>query len=241
VCRHGFNSGEYKADLSSSEDAKKLIEKILSEHKRIDIIVNSISAPVINQSFEKKTWGDFSKHLDLQLKSLVEITHHVLPKMKEQGGGKIINIGTVYVNGETPSGLSDYLTAKYALLGLTKSMAKEFGKYNITVNCVSPSFIKNNFTKQYPEKLSEIIIHQTPLGRLATEKDVAETVLFLASDVADFITGENKLQDFSSATSPALCIPASHQEPKPKIVSNDSSLSNAQALANKYIEKLLWA
>ncbi len=191
VCRHSLNSGEYKADLNSSEEKKNLIDKILNKYKKIDIVVNSISASVENKDFEKKTWSDFTKHLNLQLKASVETTQCILPTMKKHGSGKIINIGTVYVNGETPPGLSDYLTAKYALLGLTKSMAKELGKYNITVNCVSPSFIKNNFTKQYPEKLSEIITHQTPLGRLATEKDIAGTVLFLASEAADFITGEN--------------------------------------------------
>jgi len=95
------------------------------------------------------------------------------------------------VDGKIPGGLSDYVTAKYAMLGLTKSLAKELGKYNITVNAVSPGFIENNFTKMVPEKAKEIIIRETPVGRLAKEQDVVEAVLFLASEKSPFISGVN--------------------------------------------------
>jgi NAD(P)-dependent dehydrogenase (short-subunit alcohol dehydrogenase family) len=111
--------------------------------------------------------------------------------MKQQKKGRIINILTSYTIGSPPSSLSDYVTSKYAVLGLTKSLARELGKYNITVNAVSPGFIKNKFTKNIPEKFSEILISQTPLGRLTTTADIAKIVLFLCSDEADFITGEN--------------------------------------------------
>ncbi len=190
VCCHG-QTGDYSADLRNSTETSQLIEKIIGKYGFIDVIVNSVSNLANIASFEKKDWTDFIGHLEIQLKSCVETSKLVLPYMKKRGSGKIINILSSYIIGGPPSNLSDYITAKYALLGLTKALAKELGRFNINVNAISPSFIKNSFTKDVPEKLSEILISQTPLGRLATTKDVADAVLFLASDKASFINGEN--------------------------------------------------
>ncbi|MEK7629060.1 MAG: SDR family oxidoreductase [Patescibacteria group bacterium] len=190
VCCHG-QTGGYSADLRNSTETTQLIEKIIGKYGFIDVIVNSVSNLANIASFEKKDWADFIGHLEIQLKSCVETTKLVLPYMKKRGNGKIINILSSYTIGSPPSSLSDYVTAKYALLGLTKALAKELGRFNINVNAVSPSFIKNSFTKNIPEKLDEILISQTPMGRLTTEKDVANTVLFLASEKANFISGEN--------------------------------------------------
>jgi len=187
VYRHGLNKGEYKADVHKREDVEQLIQKCGG----IDVLVNAVSAPLTIVRFEKKEWSDFFNHLNTQLKAAVETSHLVIPFMREQNKGRIIHILTMSVDGKTPSHLSDYLTAKYALWGLTKALAKELGRYNITVNAVSPGFIENTFTQGFPSKLKEIAIHETPLGRLTTEQDVADVVLFLASDKGQFITGEN--------------------------------------------------
>ena len=140
---------------------------------------------------EKKNWKDFAGQLEVQLKSVVDTSVLVIPIMKSQGGGRIVNILTSYVVSHVPAGLSDYVTAKYAVLGLTKSMAVELGKYNITVNAVSPSFLRGKFNKDIPEKLDEFIIANTPLKRLVEPKDIANVVAFLISDEAGYITGEN--------------------------------------------------
>lgn len=190
VCRHG-HSGKYAADLMNDGDINALVDKVLVDYKRVDIMVNAASHPVKINSFDKKTWPDFEDHFQVQLKGGFGVIQKLLPGMKANKSGRIINILTSYTIGQPPSGLSDYITAKYALLGLTKSLAKELGKYNITVNAVSPGFIKNKFTKNVPEKFAEILISQTPLGRLTTAADVARVVGFLCSDDADFITGEN--------------------------------------------------
>lgn len=190
VYRHGLN-GEYAADLSDSRQSNSLIEKVFSKGGGIDVLVNSVSSPAIVQGFEKKNWDDFLKHFNVQLKSCVETVRLVFPYMKQKRCGRIINILSTSTIGEPPASLSDYVTAKYAMLGLTKSLAREFGKYNITVNAISPSFIKNEFTNSIPDKLTEIMISQTPLNRLAVPEDIANAALFLASDSSNYITGEN--------------------------------------------------
>lgn len=191
VYRHGLKDGDYQADLTDESKVAAMMEAVLGKAGTIDVLVNSVSAPVEVKRFEQKTWADYQRHIDVQMKSAVQTAQAVLPGMKEQKAGRIIHILTTYADGETPSSLGDYVSAKYAMLGLTKCMAKEFGRYDITVNAVSPSFVKNNFTKEFPDKLSEIIIHQTPLKRLATGEDVAHAVLYLASEEAGFVTGEN--------------------------------------------------
>ncbi|MDP1719076.1 MAG: SDR family oxidoreductase [bacterium] len=191
VAKHGFNSGDFPADLADSSAVNRMVEKVLAEFGRVDILVNAVSAPVKIGGLEKKSWADFSRHLEVQLKGLVEVASGVLPKMKEQKWGRIINILSSYTLGVPPSSLSDYVAAKYAMLGLTKALAKELGRFQITVNGISPSFIKNNFTKEVPERLADLLVAETPLGRLAVPADVTGAVLFLASESAGFITGVN--------------------------------------------------
>lgn len=190
VLRHGRKGG-YKADLRNNGETNLLIKKILKQYGRIDILVNSVSAPVVNAPFERKRWSDFRAHLDIQLKSAVETAVRVLPIMKKNGGGRIVHILTTAIGGRTPPSVSDYITAKYALWGFTIALAKDVGKYNITVNAVSPSFVANRFSSRIPKKIHDVVIHDTPMGRLAIPDDVARAVLFLASDGAFFITGEN--------------------------------------------------
>lgn len=190
VCRHG-RVGEYKADLRSNGETNRLIKKILKQYRRIDILVNSVSASITNAPFEHKRWKDFQAHLDIQLKSAVETAARVLPVMKKNGGGRIVHVLTTAIGGRTHASISDYITAKYALWGFTKALAKDVGKYNITVNAVSPSFIANRFSSHVPKKIHDIVIYDTPLGRLAEPDDIVSAVLFLASENASFITGEN--------------------------------------------------
>lgn len=200
VCRHGLDIGEYQADLRDENQITSLVSKVIKDHGRIDVMVNSVSAPARISPFENKNWSDFLDHLNIQLKSSVFLAKLVLPHMKSLGGGRIINIVTVYTIGDVPGSLSDYVTAKYAMLGFTKALAKDFYRYKITVNAVSPSFIKNNFTRDVPEKLAEIIKSQTPNNYISSANEVADVVLYLASDRASQITGQNiyeKLEDNS--------------------------------------------
>lgn len=190
VCRQG-RSGKYRADLKNEKNVDTLVARVLADYKRVDIMVNAASHPVEINSFDKKTWSDFDSHFQVQLRGGFQIIQGFLPGMKSSRRGRIINILTSYVVGQPPSGLADYITAKYAMLGLTKALSKELGRYGVTVNAVSPSLIKNSFSGNVPEKLLDLIVAQTPLGRLATAEDVAAAVLFLASDEAAYVTGQN--------------------------------------------------
>lgn len=191
VCRHALSGGEYGADVGNEAEIVVLVKKVVDKFGKIDILINSVGHPAHISVFEKKKWEDFLSHLNVQLKSAVIAAQSVLPIMKEAKWGRIIHVLSSYTKGNIPSSLSDYVTAKYALLGFTKALAKEVGKDNITVNALSPSFIKNDFTKNIPDKFSEILISNTPIRRLCTHEDVANAVLFLASEKAGFITGEN--------------------------------------------------
>jgi NAD(P)-dependent dehydrogenase (short-subunit alcohol dehydrogenase family) len=191
VCRHSRGKGEWAADLAKNNQARKLVEKVAKKYGKIDILVNAVSAPLKIDSFEKKKWADFLGQFNIQLKAILESVQAAAPHMKNQKNGKIINVISAIIFDQPMFGLSDYNAAKHAVLGLTKSLAKELGRFNITVNAVSPGFLRNSFTGVFPEKTAEIVAAQTPLGRLATEKDAANAVLFLASEKADFITGEN--------------------------------------------------
>ena len=184
-------SGAHAFDVEKDKDAGAFVENIIKDFGKIDAVVNSLSYPIRIGSFEKKTWVDFLNHLNVQLKAAVEIEGKIVQHMKTQGKGKIVHVITSYAIAAPPPSISEYITAKYAMLGLTKAMARELGRHHITVNAVSPGFIKNKFSSVVPEKLIEIITAETPLGSLTTEADVARAVVFLLSDDADHITGEN--------------------------------------------------
>lgn len=190
VIRHG-TSGPYAFDVTLNAGADIFVEKLIKEFGVIYGIVNALSAPIQIESIDKKLWHNFSSHLNVQLKAAVEIEGKIIPLMKKHKKGKIIHILTAYVFGALASGVGDYITAKYAMFGFTKALARELGRFHITVNAISPGFIQNTFSSIMPEKLAEIIAAETPLGVLTREEDVAHAVRFFLSDSADHITGEN--------------------------------------------------
>ena len=183
----------FKVDLSKAEEILPFCNAL--EKEKIDIFIHSPGAGIVNTEFVKKEWGEFEKHLTVQVQSFFTIVKMILPSMKEEKKGRIVAIATEYTQGRPPERLSDYVTAKYALVGLCKSLAGEIGKFGITVNCVSPGILETNLTKDIPRKFFEIVANQTPLKRIAAAEDVAQLVLFFCSEKAGFITGENVLVD----------------------------------------------
>ncbi len=187
VFRHG-RSGEYAADVKDENQLKSLITGIIKKSGPIYGLVNSVSASAKIGGFEKKTWSDFSAQLEVQLKASVVSTEALVPVMKENGG-VIVNILSSYVDGQPPASLSDYVTAKYAMLGFTKALAKDLERFKIMVNAVSPSLIKNEFSAGVPEKLLEILAAQSPTSRLTTPDDVTRVVVDLMVNTGK--TGQN--------------------------------------------------
>ncbi len=181
-----------KADLTNERQTQELIQQIISDGG-VDIIIHCVSLPISRNEIIKKEWNDFQDHINIQLRSLFTIVKGLIPLMINKQKGKIINILTEYVVGKPPVHISDYITAKYALLGFSKSIASEYGRYNITCNCVSPGITETNLTSDIPSKFKDIVASQTPLKRITTKDDIASVVKFLCSDESDFITGENIL------------------------------------------------
>ena len=182
-----------KVDLTNTMELDKIITSILEKHP-IDIFIHSPAYPAQHKPFMKTTWNDFQKQFDLQTKSFFQISKYLIPHMKSKKSGKIISILTAYVAGKPPNGLVDYVVGKYSLLGLTKCMAAELGSFGIRVNSVSPSMVNTPLTEPLPEYLKKMIKSQVPLeNRLAEPSEVAEVVLFLCTDGANYITGENIL------------------------------------------------
>ena len=182
-----------KVDLANEKELNDTISPILENHP-IDIFIHSPAYPIQHRDIMNTTWNDFQKQIDLQTKSFLQISKLIIPQMKSQKFGKIISILTSYVVGKPPNGIPDYVVGKYSLLGLTKCMAGELGPFGIRANSVSPSMVNTPLTDPLPEKLKEITKSQIPLeGRLAEPVEVAGTVLFLCTEGANYITGENIL------------------------------------------------
>ena len=157
----------------------------------IDGFIHCVTLPLETRTFTEMRWKDFQSHIEMQTKSFIQIMQSLLPSMKVNRRGKIINILTSTVVGRPPSNMSNYIVGKYSLLGISKALAVELGPLVITVNCISPSMTNTDLIAKLPSKLKEIAASQVPLGRLAEPSDVASVALFLSSEYSDYISGEN--------------------------------------------------
>jgi 3-oxoacyl-[acyl-carrier protein] reductase len=181
----------FKTDLSNLEKLDITLDNVLKDY-HVDTFVHSPAYSTEHNDIMKLSWEKFQKQIDLHVKSFFNISRHVLPEMKTNSFGKIVSVLTSYVIGKPPNLLSDYIVAKYALLGMTKSMSVELGRFGINVNSISPSMVNTPLTEHLPNKLKEITKSQTPLeNRLAEPIDVARVIEFLCSENASYITGEN--------------------------------------------------
>jgi 3-oxoacyl-[acyl-carrier protein] reductase len=179
-----------RADILNDEDLGEIITKSIRVFGRIDVLINSAATVIPAIKFQDLVWADFSKQLELNIKSTFDIMKKIVPYMIENGYGKIINIGSLSVD-KPNAEWSPYITAKSALIGLTKSLAFELGPKGIRINMVTPSLLDTELTADIPEKVKLLTAAQTPLRRLAIADDVAGAISFLASVNSDFITGAN--------------------------------------------------
>ncbi|MEE2655485.1 MAG: SDR family oxidoreductase [Pseudomonadota bacterium] len=184
-----------QADVSSGEQIQKLIDEILQDFSKIDILVNNAFKPYIFDSenrkqFHETSWNDYQEQLDGVLFSSYTLCQTILPIFKKRTKGNIINIASDLVARPTIP-YHDYMTAKAALIGFSRNLAMEVGQFGIRVNCVAPGLVyPTDGSMNTKEGLKEMIINQTPLRRIAAPEDVAGPVLFLASSWSGFITGQ---------------------------------------------------
>ena len=155
------------------------------------ILVNAASGPLELRSATDLEWSDYLQHLEFQVRAVASISRAVHPFMKRAGGGSIVNVLS-QVTGNSPAPrMADYVTAKYALLGLSKALAVEWANDRIRVNMVSPGLVQTELTQHYHDKVFKMEAARNPLRRLATPDDVARSVAFLVGDEASYLTGVN--------------------------------------------------
>tara|TARA_B100001123_G_C15194173_1_gene980660 strand:- start:484 stop:1245 length:762 start_codon:yes stop_codon:yes gene_type:complete len=187
------NGGEgitYQADVTNEKQVKEMIEKTKNLFGNVEVLVNNASGGIINKAFKDLSWKDIENHINVLVKGAFNTSKFVIPIMEDLGGGKIINITSIYADSTPPIKTYDYVIAKSALSSLTKSLAAEYGVKGIKVNNVSPGMTETSLIGNIPEKTKLVTQMQTPLRRLATVEDVANVVSALAGRAGDYITGE---------------------------------------------------
>ena len=177
-----------KCDISNFEDSKNLMDKCKEVFGKIDILVNNAGITKDTLIMRMKE-EDFDNVIDVNLKGTFNCAKHASAIMLKQRFGKIINMTSV-VGIAGNAGQVNYAASKSGVIGLTKSLAKELGSRGITVNAVAPGFINTDMTASLSEKVKEEASKNIPLKRLGDPEDVANLVGFLASDAANYITGQ---------------------------------------------------
>ncbi|SUA35673.1 3-ketoacyl-ACP reductase [Neisseria zoodegmatis] len=167
---------------------ENLISDIEQEFGKLDILVNNagITRDNLLMRMKEEEWDEI---MQVNLKSVFRASKAVLRGMMKQRSGRIINITSV-VGTMGNAGQTNYAAAKAGLIGFAKSMAREVGSRGITVNCVAPGFIDTDMTRALPEETCKMFTAQTSLGKFGEAQDIADAVLFLASDQAKYITGQ---------------------------------------------------
>ncbi|WP_221372650.1 3-oxoacyl-[acyl-carrier-protein] reductase [Clostridium perfringens] len=177
-----------KCDISNFEDSKNLMDKCKEVFGKIDILVNNAGITKDTLIMRMKE-EDFDNVIDVNLKGTFNCAKHASAIMLKQRFGKIINMTSV-VGIAGNAGQVNYAASKAGVIGLTKSLAKELGSRGVTVNAVAPGFINTDMTASLSEKVKEEASKNIPLKRLGDPEDVANLVGFLASDAANYITGQ---------------------------------------------------
>ena len=176
-------------DTSKHEDIEKFIDNSSNElGGNVDILINNAGINQDNLSIRMDI-EEWKKVIDINLTSTFLLSKFAIKKMLKNKYGKIVNIASVI--GHTGNvGQSNYAASKAAIISMSKSLALEYAKKNITVNCISPGYITTNMTDQINEKWKEIIKSKIPMDKFGLPKDVANTVIFLSSEEASYITGQ---------------------------------------------------
>ena len=175
-------------DVALEDDANNLVKQAVEAYGQVDVFVNNAGITRDGLLLRMKN-DDWDAVLDTNLKGAFLCTRAVAKVMSKQRSGRIINISSV-VGEMGNAGQANYCASKAGLLGLTKSVARELARRNVTVNAITPGFITTEMTEDMTEKAQEIMTEQIPLGRPGSAADVANAVIFLASDQSAYITGQ---------------------------------------------------
>ncbi len=178
-----------KADVSNEKEVEEMVNRVYSNFARIDILVNN--AGIIKRgSTEDHSYEDWDRVIAVNLRGTYNCSKAVIPIMKKQGCGKIVNVSSIAGKVGDIASAPSYGSSKGAINALTKSMARELAEYGICVNAVAPHAVETEMSAEWSQEKRRQLMSQIPLKRLGRPEEVAAAVLFLASDEASFITGE---------------------------------------------------
>ena len=188
ITAFGVKGKGFTSDASSFADSEKMVSEVIVYFGRIDVLVNNAGITRDNLLL-RLTEEDWDNVIRINLKSVFNLTKAVQRQMISQRSGSIINMSSV-VGIEGNSGQCNYSASKAGIIGFTKSIAQELGSRNIRCNAIAPGFIQTEMTAKLPREVQENWIKDIPLRRGGTPEDVANVVLFLASDLSSYVTGQ---------------------------------------------------
>ncbi|MDI1521275.1 3-oxoacyl-[acyl-carrier-protein] reductase [Staphylococcus aureus] len=184
----GVDSCAIQANVADADEVKAMIKEVVSQFGSLDVLVNNagITRDNLLMRMKEQEWDDV---IDTNLKGVFNCIQKATPQMLRQRSGAIINLSSV-VGAVGNPGQANYVATKAGVIGLTKSAARELASRGITVNAVAPGFIVSDMTDALSDELKEQMLTQIPLARFGQDTDIANTVAFLASDKAKYITGQ---------------------------------------------------
>ena len=177
-----------KFDIGNHSEIEEFIDSVSLELGRLDVLINNAGINMDNLSLRMKD-EEWKKVIDINLTSTFLLSKHAIKKMLKNKFGRIVNITSV-VGHTGNSGQSNYSASKAGIIGMSKSLANEYAKKNITVNCVSPGFIVSDMTMNIADKVKLYLTSRIPMGKLGTGEDVSNCAAFLSSEQASYVTGE---------------------------------------------------
>lgn len=184
----GAEAKAYQCNVADSEAVKTTVQQVLNDFGGVDVLVNNAGVTHDGLLLSAKE-EDLERVLSVSLKGAFHMIQALYRNFMKKRAGRIINVSSV-VGLHGNAGQTSYAAAKAGVIGLTKSIAKELAGRNVTCNAVAPGFIQSDMTNAMPEKARDVAIATIPLGRPGLPEDVAQTIAFLASDSAAYITGE---------------------------------------------------
>jgi 3-oxoacyl-(acyl-carrier-protein) reductase len=187
IRRNGRKAELYAHNVADPAEVEKLYAEIVRDFGRVDVLVNNAGI-TRDKSFKKMTKEMWDTVMKVDLDGVFLVTKQFIDGMAERGWGRVVNISSV-IGEHGNFGQANYAAAKAALIGFTKSLAREYARKGVTVNAVAPGFIKTQMTDAVPPAALEEVVKLTPVGRLGEPEEVAAAVAFLASDAGAFITG----------------------------------------------------
>ncbi|MDE5976982.1 MAG: 3-oxoacyl-[acyl-carrier-protein] reductase [Turicibacter sp.] len=185
---YGVNAKIYQANVANYDEVEAMTKQVIKDFGQLDIIINNAGITSDNLMM-RMDQDSFDSVIDINLKGTWNVCKSITRPILKQRSGVIINLSSVVgINGNV--GQANYAASKAGVIGLTKSLAKEFASRNIRVNAVAPGYVKSDMTAKLSEEITEKVLENIPLGQLGEVEDIANAVAFLVSDEARYITGQ---------------------------------------------------